>query len=157
VRTIACNAAAERTDGSTELPKLRELIASALVSRCLMPIRLCGAEMKAMRKGLRMTLGDLANYIGDKTAPETISRWESEAQPIGSTTEKWLRTVVCEKLKKEAPGIAYDASMLVDMNDIEDPWTNGLAHEIPPVVLVYMPMKIDNSVIDVWNEKKDAA
>ena len=47
--------------------------------------------------------------------------------------------------------------MLVDMNDIEDPWTNGLAHEIPPVVLVYMPMKIDNSVIDVWNERKAAA
>ena len=50
VRTIACDAASEYTDGSTELPKLRELIASALVSRCVMPIRLRGAEMKAIER-----------------------------------------------------------------------------------------------------------
>ena len=59
VRTIACDAAVEREDRTgeknIELPKLRELIASALVSRCLMPVRLRGPEMKAMRKGMKMT------------------------------------------------------------------------------------------------------
>jgi DNA-binding transcriptional regulator YiaG len=157
VRTIACDAAIKYGDESTALPKLRELIASALVSRCLMPIRLRGSEMKAMRKGMRMTLSELAKWIGGKTAPETISRWESEAQPIAETTEKWLRLVVCEKLQAEAPGIAYDASMLVNMSDIQDPWTDDPSYEAPPVVLIYMPMKVDNSVIEAWNEKKAAA
>jgi len=157
VRTIACDAATEHTDGSTELPKLRELIASALLSRCLMPIRLRGAEMKAMRKGMRMTLGDLAERLGGKTAPETISRWESEAQAIGPHAEKVLRLVVCEELKKDAPGITYDASMLAGMNDIDDPWAIDPNYQINPIILVYMPMKVDNSVIDAWNEKKHAA
>ena len=161
VKTIACDAAIERQDHSgeknIELPKLRELIASALVSRCLMPIRLRGSEMKAMRKGMKMTLGDMAKRLGGKTAPETISRWELEAQPIGSHAEKVLRLVVCEELKKEAPGIAYEASMLANMIEIEDPWATNPNYEVPAIVLIYMPMKVDNSVIEAWNEKKVAA
>jgi DNA-binding transcriptional regulator YiaG len=161
VRTMACDAAIERKgetgDSTIELPKLRELVASALVSRCLMPIRLRGSEMKAMRKGMRMTLGDLAKRLGGRTAPETISRWESEAQPIGSHAERVLRLVVCEELKKDAPGIAYDASKLASMNEVEDPWASNEGYEVPPVVLIYMPMKVDNSVIEAWNERRDAA
>ncbi len=161
VRTIACDAAIERKgnagDSTVELPKLRELIASALVSRCLMPIRLRGSEMKAMRKGMRMTLGDLAKRLGGKTAPETISRWESEAQPIGSHAERVLRLVVCEELKKDAPGITYDASRLAVMNEIDDPWAANPEYEIAPIILIYMPMKVDHTVIEAWNEKKDAA
>ena len=161
VRTIACDAGIERTDDAgektIELPKLRELIASALVSRCLMPIRLRGPEMKAMRKGMKMTLNDLAKELGGKTAPETISRWELEAQPIGSHAERVLRLIVCEQLKKEAPGIAYDASKLADMREIADPWLVEPNYQVPHIVLTYMPMKVDHSVIDAWNEKKDAA
>ena len=104
-----------------------------------------------------MTLGDLAKRLGGKTAPETISRWELEAQPIGSHAEKVLRLVVCEELKKEAPGIAYDAGKLASMSEIEDPWATDPMYEVPHIVLVYMPMKVDHTVIDAWNEKKDAA
>jgi DNA-binding transcriptional regulator YiaG len=161
VRTIACDAAIARKDETgeitIELPKLRELVASALVSRCLMPIRLRGSEMKAMRKAMKMTLGDLAKRLGGKTAPETISRWESEAQPIGSHAERVLRLVVCEELKKEAPGIAYDASKLAGMNEIEDPWATDPGYQVPHIVLTYMPMKVDHSVIEAWNEKSYAA
>jgi DNA-binding transcriptional regulator YiaG len=160
VRTIACNAAIERRDaaGQTiELPKLRELIASALVTRCLMPIRLRGHEIRAMRKGMRMTLNELAKKLGGKTAPETVSRWEAEGQPIGSHAERVLRLIVCEQLKKEAPGIEYDAEKLASMNEVDDPWATDPDYEVPPVVLIYMPMKVDHSVIDAWNEKKNAA
>ena len=157
VRTIACDAAIERKadngEMTIELPKLRELIASALVSRCLIPIRLRGSEIKAMRKAMKMTLGDLAKSLGGKTAPETISRWESEAQPMGSHAERVLRLVVCEQLKREAPGIAYDASKLAHMNEIADPWADNPSYQQPHVVLIYMPMKVDHAVIDAWNEK----
>jgi DNA-binding transcriptional regulator YiaG len=65
--------------------------------------------MKAMRKAMKWTLGDLARKLDGKTAPETVSRWESEAQAAGIYAEKVLRLIVCEQLKKDAPGIAYDA------------------------------------------------
>ena len=68
-----------------------------------------------------------------------------------------LRLVVCEELKKDAPGIAYDGSMLAGMNDIDDPWATDPNYQINPIILVYMPMKVANSVIEAWNEKKDAA
>lgn len=157
VRTIACDAAIERREDngekSVELPKLRELIASALISRCLMPIRLRGPEIKAMRKAMRMTLADLGRELGGKTAPETISRWESEAQPVGIYAEKVLRLVICENLRKDAPGISYDASKLAQMAEIVDPWENNPDYQIPHIVLTYMPMKVDHTVIEVWNER----
>lgn len=157
VRTIACDAAIERKaengEVGIELPKLRELIASALVSRCLIPVRLRGSEIKAMRKAMKMTLSELAKMLGGKTAPETISRWESEAQSLGSHAERVLRLVVCEQLKREAPGITYDASKLACMNEITDPWVEDPNYQLPHIVLTYMPMKVDHSVVEVWNEK----
>jgi hypothetical protein len=72
---------------------------------------------------------------------------------MGNHAEKVLRLVVCEELKKEAPGIAYDASKLASMNEIEDPWATDPDYQVPPIVLTYMPMKVDHSVIDVWNER----
>ena len=54
LRTVVYDAAIERVedDGETtiELPKLPELLASAAVARCLLPVRLRGQEIKAMRQ-----------------------------------------------------------------------------------------------------------
>jgi DNA-binding transcriptional regulator YiaG len=159
LHTIVCDAAIERVDTSgertVEVPKLRELSASAAVSRCLMPIRLRGAEIKAMRKIMRLTLGDLAKRLDDRTAPETISRWESEAQPMGGYAEKILRLLVCEELKKEAPGIDYDGSKIAHLK-VVDPWRADSNYKAPPVTLTYMPMRVDHTVIEAWNEKKAA-
>lgn len=160
LRTIACDAAIERVDErgekTIELPKLRELSASAAISRCLMPIRLRGSEMKAMRKIMRMTLAELAKKLDERTAPETVSRWESEAQPMGGYAEKLLRLLVCEELKKEAPGIDYDGSKIAYLT-VLDPWRADQDYKAPPVVLTYMPMKVDHMLIDAWNERKAAA
>ena len=64
LHTNVCNAAIEHTDldGETtvELPKLPELLASAAIVRCLMPIKLRGAEIRAMRHIMKLTLADLA-------------------------------------------------------------------------------------------------
>jgi DNA-binding transcriptional regulator YiaG len=159
LRTIVCDAAIERIDArgekTVELPKLRELSASAAVSRCLMPIRLRGKEIKAIRKIMRLTLAELAKKLDERTAPETISRWESEAQPLGGFAEKVLRLLVCEELKKEAPGIEYDGSKISYLNVI-DPWRVEADYEVPPIVLTYMPMRVDHTVIEAWNEKKAA-
>ena len=60
LRVIVRGAAVERVDGTCEatieLPKLNELRATAAMMRCLMPERLHGAEIKAMRKIMGLTL-----------------------------------------------------------------------------------------------------
>jgi len=154
LRTLVKDAAIERQDENgeitIELPKLRELLAAAAVMRCLMPMRLRGAEMKAMRKAMKMTLSDLAKKLDDRTAPETVSRWESEAQPMGGYVEKLLRLLVCETLKEEAPGIEYNASLIANLRVI-DPWRADPNYVVPPVVLVLVKIKQQSGpVIEAW-------
>jgi DNA-binding transcriptional regulator YiaG len=154
LHTIVSDAAIERIDEagehSIELPKLNELIASAAILRCLVPIRLRGSEMKAMRKAMRMTLADLARKLDARTAPETVSRWEAEAQPMGAYVEKLLRLLVCETLKESAPGIEYSASMIVNMT-VQDPSADEPNYTVPAVRLVYTKIKQQaGPVIDAW-------
>lgn len=154
LRTITRNAAIERRDENgeitVELPKLRELLASAAIVRCLMPIRLRGAEVKAMRKAMKMTLADLARKLDTRTAPETVSRWESETQPMGGYVEKLLRLVVCETLKGDAPGIEYNASVIANLV-VSDPWTADSAYTVPAIELVYTKIRQQaGPVIDAW-------
>jgi hypothetical protein len=42
---------------------------------------------------------------------------------------------------------------LADMSVIDDPWATNPEYQVPHIVLTYMPMKVDHSVIDAWNEK----
>ena len=153
LHTLVRNAAIETVDedgGSVEVPKLPELLATAAILRCLMPIRLRGAEMKAMRKAMKMTLADLARKLDARTAPETVSRWESEAQPMGGYVEKLLRLLVCETLKEKAPGIDYNASMIAHLT-VMDPWATDPEYKVPPVRLVYTKIKQQaGPVIDAW-------
>ena len=150
VKDTAVERKAENGEITIELPKLRELLAAAAVTRCLMPIRLRGAEMKAMRKTMKMTLGDLAKKLDDRTAPETVSRWESEAQPMGSYVEKLLRLLICETLKEEAPGIEYNAALIANLR-VLDPWRADPNYVVPPVVLGLVRIKQQSGpVIEAW-------
>jgi len=58
LNVIVCNSAIERTDETgeqtIELPKQRELRATAAVLRCLMPEQLQAAEIEALRKILAL-------------------------------------------------------------------------------------------------------
>lgn len=160
LRTVVYDAAIARIedDGETtiELPKLPELLASAAVSRCLLPVRLRGSEIKAMRRIMKLTLADLAKRLDEKTAAETVSRWESEAQPMGGYAEKLLRLLVCEELRECAPGIEYNASMIANLK-VRDPWRTDPNYETPPVELWLLPLKErSGTIIEAWNEKKVA-
>jgi len=161
LRTIVYDAAIKRVDEdgevTIELPKQGELVAAAAVSRCLMPIKLRGYEIRAMRHIMKMTLADLAKRLDEKTAPETISRWESEAQPMGGYAERCLRLIVCEELASEAPGIEYKASILAKLR-ISDPWVRDKNYEPMPVELELVMLKEQGSgsINEAWNEKKAA-
>jgi len=154
LRTRVMNVAVEHIDEqgerTVELPKLRELLVTAAVSRCLMPIRLRGSEVKMMRRLMKMTLADLAGRLDERTAPETVSRWESEAQPMGGYAEKLIRLIVCDELCKEAPGVEYSASKIAHLR-VMDPWRVDTNYEVPFIELKYVPMKMEHAaIIDTW-------
>lgn len=161
LRVTVCNAAIERIDDAgdetIELPKQRELRASAAVARCLLPVKLRGWEIKAMRKIMNLTLADLAKKLDERAAPETVSRWESDAQPMGGYAEKVLRLLVCDELRKEAPGVGYADGMISRLK-IHDPWRGDASYELPPLVFTLIQLKEQSSgsIIETWNTKMAA-
>jgi hypothetical protein len=85
-----------------------------------------------MRKIIGWTLAQLAKKLDEKTATETVSRWETETQPMGGYAEKLFRLLVCENLKDRAPGVAYSGSKIADLK-VYDPWMSDPEFEIPAV------------------------
>lgn len=154
LKVIVHGAVIEDTeDDAIEVPNLNQLKASVAMARCLTPIRLRGSEMKAMRKIMKLTLAELAEKLDERTAPETVSRWESEAQPMGGYAEKLFRLLVCEQLKEDAPGIGYNAGMIANMR-VQDPWRSDSTFEMPPLQFSLIRMKErTGAVIDAWEKQ----
>ena len=157
LRVIVCGAAVERVDGTCEatieLPKLKELRATAAMMRCLMPERLQGAEIKAMRKIMGLTLAELAKRLDERTAPETVLRWEADAQPMGGYADKVLRLLICETLRHDAHGVEYSAAMIANMKPI-DPWKADPGHQVAPIVLqLIRPKQPSGEIIQTYHGK----
>jgi DNA-binding transcriptional regulator YiaG len=161
LRTIVHGAAIQSIDNNgdetIELPKMGQLLATAALARCLLPIKLRGTEIRAIRRIMKMTLSDLAKKLDERTAAETISRWEAEAQPMGGYAEKLLRLVVCEQLCGDAPGMSYQAAMIANLK-VVDPWRRDAGYEVPHISLSLVRMKEQSgSVIEAWDAVKMAA
>lgn len=156
LRVYVENAAVQEKDATgeitVEIPQLKGLLASAAVSRCLMPIRLRGHEIRAIRKIAGLTLAKLAERMDTKAAPETISRWETGSQPIGGYAEKVLRLLICEALHGDAQGVSYDASIIANLR-VLDPWITNKNYEVPYLEfqLVKMKERESGSVVDAWD------
>ena len=142
-----------------EVPWLDSLAKAAAVVRCLMPVRLKGSEVKAIRRILELTGKEMAKRLDTK--PETISRWENGAQGVGSFLEKIFRLHVCEELKEQVKGIEYDAKMISHMLVME-PWPSGDEWQPPPMVLKLIKVRIEDrcsppEIRDEWNNEQMAA
>lgn len=154
LRVIVKDAAIRGVDGegeeTIEIPHLSTLSAAAAVARCLMPIRLRGAELRAIRRITGMTAAEMAKRMGDKTSPETLSRWENEKQPMGGYAEKVFRLVVCEELKVKAPGVAYGDGAIARLN-VLDPWRADPTYVVPHIVAGLVKIKSsDSPLVDAW-------
>ena len=122
-----------------------------------MTLKLQGHEMKAMRKTMKMTLRELAEKMDGRTAPETIARWESEAQPIGGYAEKVFRLLVCETLAQDAPGIEYRASMIANLRVIDPCRMGDQDYEVPPIELELIRLKEQSgTIIQAWDARMAA-
>jgi len=161
LRVRVHNAAIRRLDEEgeedIEIPQIRSFLATSAVCRCLKDIRLRGWEIRAIRKIMGMTAAELANKLGEKTAAETVSRWENEKQPMGGYVEKTFRLLVCEILKTEAPGVQYDASLIAHMR-VLDPWIVDKEFEVPYLDLRRIEvMKETGRLLDVYTKLQKAA
>lgn len=160
LRTVVHNGAIESIDDSggarIELPNLDELRAAAAVLRCLLPIRLRGREIGAIRKITGLGLGDLLERLGEEAPSQLLSRWESEDLSMDELTERRLRQVVCEELRWRVPRLKCDASSMAKFK-IVDPWSGDPTFEIPPVILDWVQVVDETgSVSRTWNDNHAA-
>lgn len=141
---------------SFEVPDIEALAIAAAVGRCLMPIRLRGSELRTIRKIAEWTAADVAGRMGEKTSPETISRWENEKQPMGGYAEKVFRLVVCEELKGRAPASGYTGEAIAKLV-VLDPWRAHPEFEVPTMVFERVKIHEQGRRIDAWEPELKAA
>jgi DNA-binding transcriptional regulator YiaG len=160
LRTVVKDVAVLTIDANGEecvhIPNMRGLLAAAAIQRCITPIRLRGSEIRAMRKILKLTLAAMAEQMDAKTAPETLSRWESEAQPMGGFAEKVFRLLVCEALHEEAPAVDYDGSKIAKLR-VMDPWAADPEFKLPELCFQQVTFKQQSGVLlEAYVEKRAA-
>jgi putative zinc finger/helix-turn-helix YgiT family protein len=100
--------------GETEvaIPRIEDLhrtIARALIQK---RSRLTAPEIRFLRKYLGWSGVDFAAHMG--ATPETISRWEKGAVPIGAASDRLLRLMVASK----APVEDYSLDVLKDIKEV---------------------------------------
>ncbi len=141
IPVVLKNAAIRRfcTDCDNDMiavPNMDELVAAAAIARCLMPVTLCSHEFRFLRKALGMTGREFAELTDNR--PETVSRWENDAQGTGGVTEKLVRQTVCERLKTLAPAIDYEHGVIVNMKLVH---RSSASSELPPLVFELVLIK----------------
>ena len=94
------------------LNTLMRVLALAIVKK---PCALNGAEVRFLRKFLKMTGEQFGRYLG--VTKHTISKWENEEDPVGSQSDRLIRAItVClsEDLSEHLKDIGQ---MFPDINE----------------------------------------
>lgn len=95
------------------VPDLSGLIAAAALSLASMPYKLNANEIKFCRKALGYSSKRLAEELD--IAPETVSRWENEKQPIGAAQERILRMKLVSELGPKAQDIPMSLEEILSL------------------------------------------
>jgi putative zinc finger/helix-turn-helix YgiT family protein len=101
-----------------KIDQLHQVIAMAVIAK---RSRLTAAEVRFLRKYLGWSGTDFARHMG--VAPETVSRWENEREPIGGTADRLLRLMVATR----APTRDYALDALIELEDEATPTRLKLA------------------------------
>lgn len=76
------------------IPKIEGLLRAIAQAVIHKPTRLRGEEVRFLRKTLGWSGVDFARHMG--VAVETVSRWETDAAPIGPQADRLLRLLVAQ-------------------------------------------------------------
>jgi putative zinc finger/helix-turn-helix YgiT family protein len=114
VEVSRCPQCGEYEVAIAQIDDLHKAIARAVIRKTS---RLDAAEIRYLRKYLGWSGADFATHMG--MTPETISRWETGAEQVGSTADRLLRLMVATRdpvseyplemlatITKESPGKA---------------------------------------------------
>jgi DNA-binding transcriptional regulator YiaG len=102
-----------------ELPNPEQLRAAAAMLRCLLPARLRGHELKAIREIMKLSPVELSNRLSERVSPESVVRWESEEMPLDEELEKGVRLLACRQIQEQVPGIEFNPSMITHLRIAE--------------------------------------
>jgi DNA-binding transcriptional regulator YiaG len=135
------------------IPDMDGLGRATAISRAMNPVRLSGREVKFLRRVLDMTQVEFAKAMD--LAPESVSRWETDARGIGGACEKLVRHNICALLYKEARGRPYDPAVITNMHIVELP-ANAV---LPPIEMVRVRLETASMDADAggWGERAIAA
>ena len=97
VNVSRCPKCGETEVAITAIDELNKVLAEAVISA---KGRLNGAEIRFLRTYLGYSGADFAKAIG--SSPATVSRWESDTQPIGHHADLLLRSLVVIGKKVES-------------------------------------------------------
>lgn len=92
IEVTRCARCAEYEVSIPRMEELHRLIAGAIIGK---RSRLTPAEIRFLRKFLGWSGADFARAMGTK--PETVSRWEHGATPMGVQADRLLRLMVAHK------------------------------------------------------------
>lgn len=113
VEVRRCPACGETETVIPAIEGLHRAIAGAFIRK---RTRLAPAEIRFLRKYLGWSGVDFARHMGTK--PESVSRWEHGAMPMGATADRLLRLLVATK----APVSDYSVDVLTQVRaDDEEP------------------------------------
>ena len=98
-----CQACGEYEVSIPQIEDLHKALAQSVIRK---PGRLQAEEVRFLRKYLGWSGADFAEHMGTKR--ETVSRWETGASPIGSTSDRLLRLMVVN----QAPVNDYSLDLL---------------------------------------------
>lgn len=101
-------------DYGIEIPDVEGLQAAIGVAICMLPTKLSGAEIRFLRKAMKVKAAVLADYL--QVSAETISRWENSKDPINPLAEKELRKHAGRRLHEQACAIPFDEKRIEGMN-----------------------------------------
>jgi len=87
--------------------------ASVAVTRALIPLQLCGAELRFLRKAMGRTGKEFAEAID--VDPAVLSRWENDKQTMGGFAEKVIRQYVLDELGEAAAGVPVPKGLVPTM------------------------------------------
>lgn len=102
-------------DESVIIPRIEELYRTLALAVIRKPSRLSGEEVRFLRKYLGLSGVDFAHHMG--VDPSTISNWENNKNPIGTTSDRLLRLMTVH----QAPVEDYSLVELTKIADASTP------------------------------------
>lgn len=95
------------------LPRVTELYRVIAMTVIYKPARLNGAEVRFLRKYLGWSADDFAVHMG--VDPTTVSAWENERRPFGTSSDRLLRLMIAH----QAPVEDYSLDDLTRIADVQ--------------------------------------